>query len=88
MVGPTTMRRVLKMSGLKASAVEGAPVIRRNPDTIITAAMPIRMKLMRCNGSCDAGSFISRSSMLPDVFLLMSTFGFICVVNYIQKRLS
>ena len=69
MAGPTTMRRVLKMSGLKASSVDDAPSIRMNPRTIITAAMPMTMKFIRTSGSRACSSCSMLLAGLFDTFI-------------------
>ncbi len=43
-IGPTTMRRVLKISGLKSSTVV-EPVINKNPMMMIMNPKPIKYKL-------------------------------------------
>ena len=51
MVGPTTMRRVLKIPGSNSVCVaDPPPLISRKPITIIARQQPIIMKLMRVNG--------------------------------------
>lgn len=59
MIGPMTMRRVLKMSGLNPLASdEPAPSINRKPIIIANPAMPIRMKFILISGNFALSSII------------------------------
>lgn len=49
-VGPTTMRRVLKMSGLNASVVELSPTMSKKPMMINSPAIAMNIKLAFVNG--------------------------------------
>lgn len=49
-VGPTTMRRVEKMSGSKPAAVVEGPSMSRKPTIIAAAAMAINIKLALTRG--------------------------------------
>lgn len=68
-VGPTTIRRVLKISGLKpVSTLLPGPAIRANPRMIRARQMPIRIKLILPKGRAEAGSLIkSAESLSPEV---------------------
>ena len=50
MVGPTTMRRVEKMSASKVSVVVLDPVMSRKPMTIMAPAIAMRIKLIFTKG--------------------------------------
>lgn len=56
-IGPTTMRRVLKISSLKPLASdEPDPNINKNPIIMAAAAMPINTKFAFTRGNCETVS--------------------------------
>lgn len=84
-VGPTTIRRVLNMSGLNSVCVEEPPpLISRKPMMIMARQHPIIMKLVRVNGirNLRLGDITSSPAGLPIV--LFSLF-MICIFLVIHS---
>ena len=76
--GPTTMRRVLKISALNSSVPEPLPSMSTKPSTIIAPAIAIAMKLPRSSGmpvldfsNCSAVLFIC---FVAIIFFTLKTF--------------
>lgn len=82
-VGPTTMRRVEKISGLNAVSVDPGPHISKKPIIIVAAATAIRMKLIRTNGIWCS---LSRSMRSAGFFFFVRVF-FAIIYMYMDEIL-
>ena len=70
--GPTTIRRVLNMSGLKPfSMLLPSPPIRMNPTTIIVRHIAIRMKFIFPNGRMFFCCSVSDNFLLFSMFFML-----------------